>query len=146
MVVKFLFMIFLIELLEPKRKNMYYVNEKEYSCPVAITLDVLNDRSKPAIIWYLLEKPKRLKELHEDIPEITQKTLSLKLKELVQKGVVHREVFAQVPLKVVYSLTPIGEEFIDTFKNLYAWGEKYANTHGKMKKEKNYPLPPQLIK
>lgn len=64
---------------------MYYINEKEYKCSVAVTLDIFNDRWKLAIIWHLLEDDKRFKDLHEDIAEITQKTLTVKLKELEEK-------------------------------------------------------------
>ena len=89
---------------------MYYINDKEYKCSVAVTLDIFNDRWKLAIIWHLLENNKRFKDLHEDINEITQKTLTIKLKELEEKNIIHREVFAEVPPKVEYSLTPIGSK------------------------------------
>ena len=64
---------------------MYYINDKEYKCSVAVTLDIFNDRWKLAIIWHLLDGEKRFKELNEIISEITQKTLTIKLKELEEK-------------------------------------------------------------
>lgn len=111
---------------------MYYVNDKEYKCSVAVTLDIFNDRWKLAIIWHLLEGKKRFKDLHEDISEITQKTLTIKLKELEEKQIINREVFAQVPPKVEYSLTPIGEKLKAVVKEMYNWGIEYANECGQI--------------
>ncbi len=110
-----------------KRIRMYYVDNKEYTCPVAITLDIFNDRWKLAVIWYLLDGAKRFKELHEDIHEISQKTLIVKLKELEEKNIIEREVFAEVPPKVIYSLTPIGKKLKPVLKSMYDWGSDYAD-------------------
>lgn len=109
---------------------MYIVNEKEFVCPVSITNDIFNDKWKFAIVWYLLDGPKRYKELHEKVCQITQKTLTVKLKELEEKQLIKREVFAEVPPKVVYSLTPIGEELRNILNAMHAWGILYATTCG----------------
>ncbi len=109
---------------------MYYINDKEYKCSVSVTLDIFNDRWKLAVIWYLLEGDKRFKELSEDIHEITQKTLTIKLKELEEKNIIHREVFAEVPPKVVYSLTPIGLKLKPVLKEMFDWGIEYVNENG----------------
>ncbi|MDX1808570.1 MAG: helix-turn-helix domain-containing protein [Sulfurospirillaceae bacterium] len=114
---------------------MYYINDKEYQCSVSVTLDVFNDRWKLAIIWHLLDGDKRFKELHEIISEITQKTLTVKLKELEEKNIIHREVFAEVPPKVVYSLTKIGQELKPVLTEMYKWGILYSSTHGKITAE-----------
>ncbi|AXH14918.1 winged helix-turn-helix transcriptional regulator [Malaciobacter mytili] len=111
---------------------MYYINDKEYKCSVAVTLDIFNDRWKLAIIWHLLENEKRFKDLHENIAEITQKTLTIKLKELEEKNIINREVFPEVPPKVVYSLTPMGKKLKPVLKEMYYWGIKYVKEHGKV--------------
>jgi DNA-binding HxlR family transcriptional regulator len=111
---------------------MYYINDKEYKCSVAVTLDIFNDRWKLAIIWHLLENNKRFKDLHEDINEITQKTLTIKLKELEEKNIIHREVFAEVPPKVEYSLTPIGQKLKPVLKEMYKWGIDYVQEFGEI--------------
>ncbi len=113
---------------------MYFINKKEYSCPVSITLDIFNDRWKLSVIWYLLKSKKRFKELSNDISEISQKTLTVKLKELEEKNIIHREVFAQVPPKVVYSLTPIGQKLKPVLMNMYEWGEEYVKENGELGK------------
>lgn len=109
---------------------MYYINDKEYVCSVDITLDIFNDRWKMKIIWYLLESDKRFKELHAAISEVSQKTLTVKLKELEKKNIIHREVFPEVPLKVVYSLTPIGKKLESVLKEMYGWGIDYVQAYG----------------
>jgi len=111
---------------------MYKINGKEYGCSVTATLDIFNDRWKLAVIWHLLSEKKRFKDLHEDISEISQKTLTVKLRELEEKHIIHREVFAQVPPKVVYSLTPTGERLRPILKEMYYWGISYVEKHGEV--------------
>ena len=114
---------------------MYYVNNKEYKCSVAVTLDIFNDRWKLSIIWHLLDGKKRFKELNEIISEITQKTLTVKLKELEEKNIIHREVYAEVPPKVEYSLTSSGEKLRPVLENMSKWGIGYVNEFGKITTE-----------
>ncbi len=114
---------------------MYYINDKEYKCSVAVTLDIFNDRWKLAIIWHLLDGDKRFKDLHEIISEITQKTLTVKLKELEEKNIIHREVYAEVPPKVVYSLTPTGKKLKPVLEEMYKWGINYVEEFGKVTSE-----------
>ncbi|MEM5559064.1 helix-turn-helix domain-containing protein [Aliarcobacter cryaerophilus] len=114
---------------------MYYINDKEYKCSVAVTLDIFNDRWKLSIIWHLLDGKKRFKELHEIISEITQKTLTVKLKELEEKNIIHREVYAEVPPKVEYSLTSSGEKLRPVLENMSKWGIGYVNEFGKITHE-----------
>ena len=114
---------------------MYYINDKKYKCTVSVTLDIFNDRWKLAIIWHLLDSDKRFKELHSIISQITQKTLTIKLKELEEKKIINREVFPQVPLKVVYSLTNTGKKLRPVLKEMYKWGITYVEEFGKITEE-----------
>lgn len=109
---------------------MYLVNGKEYKCAIAIAKDIFNDKWKLGIIWHLLEGKKRYKELFEEVCEITQKTLTVKLRELEEKGIIAREVFPEIPPKVVYSLTPIGEKLRPVFNEMFDWGIDYVKTCG----------------
>jgi len=111
---------------------MYKINNKEYKCSVAVTLDIFNDRWKLAIIWHLIDSDKRFKELHKVISEITQKTLTIKLKELEEKNIINREVFAEVPPKVVYSLTKSGKELKPVLEEMYKWGINYVQECGEI--------------
>jgi DNA-binding HxlR family transcriptional regulator len=114
---------------------MYYINNKEYKCSVSVTMDIFNDRWKLAVIWYLLENDKRFKELSKDIHEISQKTLTIKLKELEEKKIIKREVFAEVPPRVVYSLTPIGAKLKPVLKEIFEWGIEYVKENGEITDE-----------
>jgi len=116
---------------------MYLINDKEYKCSVSVTLDIFNDRWKLAIIWHLLDGNKRFKELHEEISEITQKTLTVKLKELEEKNIIIREVFAEVPPKVVYSLSDAGNRLRPILDEMYKWGIDYVEEYGKVTYEDN---------
>ncbi len=111
---------------------MYQINEKEFKCPISVTLDIFNDRWKLSIIWHLLDSEKRFKDLHAQIDDITQKTLTVKLKELEKKNIIHREVFAQVPPKVVYSLTPAGRRLTPVLNEMFDWGVGYVEEFGKI--------------
>ena len=111
---------------------MYLINNKEYTCSVSVTLDIFNDRWKLGIIWHLLDGEKRFKELHEIMNEITQKTLTVKLKELEEKIIIHREVFAEVPPKVVYSLTDAGKNLKPILSEMYKWGINYVQEFGEI--------------
>ncbi len=111
---------------------MYKINDKEYECSVAVTLDIFNDKWKLFIIWHLLAEEKRFKDLHECIPEVSQKTLTIKLKELEQKNILNREVFPVVPPKVVYSLTSSGEKLRPLLKDMFEWGISYVKEHGEI--------------
>lgn len=109
---------------------MYLVNGKEYNCSVAIVQDIFNDKWKLGIIWHLLAGEKRYKELFEEVHDITQKTLTVKLRELEEKQLVTRKVFPEIPPKVVYSLTPIGERLRPLLKDMYDWGIDYVKECG----------------
>lgn len=111
---------------------MYIINNKEFNCAINVTLDIFNDRWKLSIIYHLLDSDKRFKELNEEICEITQKTLTVKLKELEEKNIINREVFAQVPPKVVYSLTPSGKRLKTVVSEMYNWGLGYVQEHGEI--------------
>ena len=114
---------------------MYCINGKEYKCSVSIVQDIFNDKWKMGIIWHLLEGEKRYKDLFEEISEITQKTLTVKLRDLEEKKLIKRVVFPEIPPKVVYSLTPIGEKLRPVLKEMYDWGILYVEEHGEFTQE-----------
>ncbi|AXX92293.1 transcriptional regulator [Malaciobacter molluscorum LMG 25693] len=114
---------------------MYYINNKQFNCSISVTLDIFNDRWKLGIIWHLIQEDKRFKDLHEEISDITQKTLTVKLKELEEKNIINREVFPEVPPKVVYSLTPAGKRLKPLLEEMYNWGVEYVKEFGKITEE-----------
>ena len=109
---------------------MYLVNNKEYNCSVDIVQDIFNDKWKLGIIWHLLESEKRYKDLFEEVKNITQKTLTSKLRDLEDKQIIKRVSFPEIPPKVVYSLTPIGEKLRPMLKEMFDWGIDYVKECG----------------
>src|SRR3954466_1575151 len=99
--------------------------EKKYhgitECPITATIDVIGGKWKPIIIWLLMEKTHRFGELKKTIPGIALKVLSRQLKELEADGIVSREVFAEVPPRVEYSLTAKGSSLSEVMVRLSDW-------------------------
>lgn len=99
--------------------------EGEYSCSVEATLDVIGGKWKGVILFYLLDGTKRFGELRRLLPEVTQRMLTLQLRELEEAGIVHREVYREVPPKVEYSLTPFGKTLEPILLLMGDWGHDY---------------------
>jgi DNA-binding HxlR family transcriptional regulator len=97
-------------------------------CSVEATLDVIGGKWKGVILFYLLSGTKRFNELHHLLPSVTHRMLILQLRELEEAGVVHREVYLQVPPKVEYSLTPFGKSLQPILVLMEQWGEQYRET------------------
>ena len=97
-----------------------------HGCPVEATLDVIGGKWKGIILYHLLEGPQRFGELHRLLVDVTQRMLTLQLRELEKDGVVHREVFQQVPPKVEYSLTEFGRSLSPIILLMRDWGEQYT--------------------
>jgi DNA-binding HxlR family transcriptional regulator len=96
-------------------------------CGVETTIAVVGGKWKPMILYALLSGPQRFGELTRLIPEITQRMLTLQLRELEEDGVIAREIYKQVPPKVEYSLTPLGRTIEPILSFMQQWGEQYAN-------------------
>jgi DNA-binding HxlR family transcriptional regulator len=94
----------------------------ETECPIRTTLDVIGGKWKPLILFQLKNGPQRFSALRRSIPDVTQKMLTDRLKELERDGIVHREVYAVVPPKVEYSLTPYGEGLKPILAAMAKWG------------------------
>ena len=94
-------------------------------CPVSITLNILNGKWKLLIIKELLTGKKRFSELKKSIPEVTQKMLTKQLRELEYYGLIERKIYPEIPQKVEYSLTPLGESLKPVLDVLHQWGEEY---------------------
>lgn len=98
--------------------------EKTYNIGVEATMDVIGGKWKTIILCHLRHGTMRSGELRHAIPNITQKMLTQQLRELESDGIVHREVFNQVPPHVEYSLTERGETLNSILTQLCTWGEQ----------------------
>lgn len=94
-------------------------------CPVEATLDLIGGKWKGVILYHLLEGTHRFGELRRKLPSVTQRMLTKQLRELEQSGVIRRVVHAEVPPRVEYSLTPLGETLRPVVQALKQWGDAY---------------------
>jgi DNA-binding HxlR family transcriptional regulator len=95
-------------------------------CPVEVTLSVIGGKWKPLILWHLSEgRVRRFLELQRIIPGITRKMLTQHLRELERDGVVARQIFDEMPLRVEYSLTKYGQTLRPLMRVLCDWGSKH---------------------
>lgn len=94
-------------------------------CPVATTVQLIGNKWKLLIIRNLLAGPQRFTELHKTIPGISQKVLTDNLRALEEDGLVDREVFAEVPPRVVYSLSELGNTLRPIISAMQEWGTAY---------------------
>jgi DNA-binding HxlR family transcriptional regulator len=92
------------------------------ACPAQRALDVVGGRWKVPILCHLFDrKVCRFSELRRSLPGCTQKMLTQQLRELEHDGVVHRKVYPQVPPKVEYSLTPLGQSLKPVISAMCKW-------------------------
>lgn len=94
------------------------------ACPLTACMKLLGGAWTPNVIWYLSECPRRFGELRADIPRVSAKVLTARLRALESKGVVNRRVVATSPPSVEYSLTDLGRELIPVIRAIIRVGEK----------------------
>ena len=101
-------------------------NEKKLpACPVETTLMLIGDKWKVLILRDLLPGTKRFGELKRSIGTVSQKVLTAQLRDMEGNGLVHREVYAEVPPRVEYSLTERGKSLKPILDSMRTWGEAY---------------------
>jgi DNA-binding HxlR family transcriptional regulator len=98
------------------------MKRKGQQCPAERTLDIIGGRWKVLILWQLFQGERRFSELFRALAGITQKMLTQQLRELEKDGIVHRQVYPQIPPKVEYSLTPLGESLRPVVDAMCEWG------------------------
>ena len=100
--------------------------DNAFNCPVEATLSVIGGKWKVVILFHLTHSgTHRFAELRRKIPGVSERMLTQQLRELERDGVVHREVYPEVPPKVEYSLTKYGESLGQITKIMCDWGKKH---------------------
>ena len=102
----------------------------ECRSPVEHALHAIAGKWKPRILWELLEGTRRFAELQRAIPEVSAKVLTEQLRELEADGLLVREVFAEVPPRVEYTLTELGRALDSVLAALCDWGRDYEAKSG----------------
>jgi DNA-binding HxlR family transcriptional regulator len=106
------------------------------ACPLSQCMRLLRGAWAPNVIWYLSANPRRFGELRVDMPKISARVLSARLRELEDKGVVNRRVIASSPPSAEYELTELGHELVPAIQAIVEVGKKLkmrnavAHDHG----------------
>ena len=97
------------------------------TCPVATTVQLIGSKWKLLILRNLLERPWRFNELQKSLDGISQKVLTDSLRSMEADGIITRTVFPEVPPRVEYALSDLGETMRPILNSMKAWGENYKN-------------------
>jgi len=98
------------------------------ACPVATTVSLIGSKWKILIMRNLLVRPWRFNELKRDLEGISQKVLTDSLRSMEDDGLVTRTVYAEVPPRVEYALSPLGESMRPIMNAMQEWGTNYKNS------------------
>ena len=96
-------------------------------CPVATTIELIGSKWKLLIIKLLLNKPYRFNELMKTLDGISQKVLTDSLRSMEKDGIITRTVYAEVPPKVEYALSKLGNSLKPLINDMAKWGSKYKS-------------------
>ena len=102
--------------------------EEMPACPVATTVALIGSKWKLLIIRNLMARPWRFNELKKDLEGISQKVLTDSLRFMESDGIVTRTVYPEVPPRVEYALSELGESMRPIMKAMELWGEEYKKT------------------
>lgn len=106
-----------------EKKPMIKIHDKLFPCPTSAAMELIGGKWKSVILTHLIDGEKRYNILRKEIPTITERTLSLQLKQLEQDGLISRKVYTKKPpLKVAYSLTAFGETVNPVLTAITEWG------------------------
>ncbi len=95
------------------------------ACPVETTLTLIGDKWKVLILRDLLPGTKRFGQLKKSIGNVSQKVLTAQLRDMEENGLVSRRVYAEVPPRVEYSLTTLGQSLKPILDSMWNWGQAY---------------------
>ena len=100
------------------------------ACPVETTLMLIGDEWKVLILRDLMGGTKRFGELKKSIGTVSQKVLTAQLRDMEEKGLLTRKVYAEVPPRVEYTLTETGYSLKPILDSMWAWGADYKAKNG----------------
>ena len=108
------------------------------SYPTRRLLELIGDKWTPIIVYILGQGTKRYGELRRHLPDVSKKMLTQTLRALERDGLLKRKVYAEVPPRVDYDLTPLGRVFLEPVTKLCAWAQAHQGdleaAHAKRKK------------
>ena len=99
-------------------------NKFSCECGLNKVQRIVAGKWKLSLLWYISEDTRRFGEIKKIFTAITQSMLTKQLRELETDGLLHREVYKEVPPRVEYSLTTLGQQFVPILQNMSEWGEQ----------------------
>ena len=102
----------------------------QYKCSLELAMDLVGGKWKLFLLWHLSSGTKRFSELKRGMGDITQKMLTLQLRELEHAGIVSRTVYPVVPPRVEYAMTARGRALVPALEELCVWSQNYAEAEG----------------
>lgn len=99
----------------------------QLECPILSTIAMISDKWKVIIIYKLKGGTLRFNELMRALQGVTQKVLTSQLRQLEEDGLVSRKIYAEVPPRVEYSLTPLGESLTPVLEQLEQWAREHSD-------------------
>ena len=115
------------------RKNKNFIPG---NCPVGFTMNIIGGKWKPSIIYMIRTDRNRYSLLLKNITEISKQTLTNQLRELESDGIIERKIYAEIPPKVEYTITPYGSTLLPIIDSMSKWARE--NSH--FMPEKKLPL------
>ena len=112
------------------KEYVFNIDGQKFHCAMDVAMSYIGGKWKTVVLWYLRNKTYRFGELKNQIPAITEKMLSLQLKALEEDGLITRKVFAEVPLRVEYSLTSFGLTLVPLLEEMARWGRELGENKG----------------
>lgn len=104
--------------------------QRTYGCGLEAALDVVGGKWKVLILWHLRPEKRRFGELKRLVRGVSEKVLIQQLRDMELDGVIHREVYQEIPPRVEYSLTPFGFSVTEALAPLCRWGDKHMEAIG----------------
>lgn len=111
-----------VEIKSKRFDDMVEQIKKYGGCPVSATLKIIGGKWKPLLLYFISVDVNRFGQLQRMMPACSKRMMTAQLRELEADGLVDRKVFAEVPPKVIYSLTEKGESLRPIFSALSKWG------------------------
>jgi DNA-binding HxlR family transcriptional regulator len=105
--------------------------KKAVGCAVETAIEIIGGRWKVLILQELFGGVRRFSQLHRALAGVSHRTLTQQLRELESHGIVRRKIHRQVPPKVEYSLTPLGETLRPVLQVMHDWAEQYGRARAK---------------
>ena len=103
---------------------MPVASDADLQCGMTVAIDAVGGKWKLHLMWVLAEGPVRFGQIRRKLEGVSEKVLAENLRQMEASGLVHRELYAEVPPRVEYSLTPLGESLGEALKPLEVWGER----------------------